>query len=220
MSRRVSPSTDQVYGLQRVTRIWGVSRATVYRHRHQPEAIERRRPGPLGAMADEELVRAIRQLLQDSPFHGEGYRKLCGQRSCPSPRSRLPVREPPLPERDPLPRPRKLASFRAGTRGQWLRRALHPRAEGKPAVGPTLRHGRGAAPGADRVQADLQPQLDRRAARLPNPSPGPSRPAWSDAHGRVSADRCLKTVDRYSPQRCGRPGAPLPQPRCRTTGRG
>ena len=78
MSRRVSPSTDQVYGLQRVTRIWGVSRATVYRHRHQPEAIERRRPGPLGAMADEELVRAIRQLLQDSPFHGEGYRS-CGQ---------------------------------------------------------------------------------------------------------------------------------------------
>jgi putative transposase len=76
MSRRVSPSTDQVYGLQRVTRIWGVSRATVYRHRHQPEASEHRRPGPLGAMADEALVRAIRQLLQDSPFHGEGYRKL------------------------------------------------------------------------------------------------------------------------------------------------
>ena len=44
MSRRVSPSTDQVYGLQRVTRIWGVSRATVYRHRHPSEAIERRRP--------------------------------------------------------------------------------------------------------------------------------------------------------------------------------
>ena len=76
MSRRVSPSTDQVYGLQRVTRIWGVSRATVYRHRHRSEVIERRRPGPLGAMADEDLVRAIRQLLQDSPFHGEGYRKL------------------------------------------------------------------------------------------------------------------------------------------------
>jgi len=76
MSRQVSPSTDRVYGLQRVARLWGVSRATVYRHRHQPEAIERRRPGPLGAMADEELVRAIRLLLQDSPFHGEGYRKL------------------------------------------------------------------------------------------------------------------------------------------------
>ena len=76
MSRQVSPSTVRVYGLQRVTQIWAVSRATVYRHRHQPEVIERRRPGPLGAMADEELVRAIRRLLQDSPFHGEGYRKL------------------------------------------------------------------------------------------------------------------------------------------------
>src|SRR3954465_15458351 len=76
MSRQVSPSRDRVYGLQRVTRIWGVSRATIYRHRHQPEALDRRRPGPLGAMADEELVRAIRRLLQDNPFHGEGYRKL------------------------------------------------------------------------------------------------------------------------------------------------
>ena len=45
MSRRVSPSTHQVYGLQRVTRIWAVSRATVYRHRQQPEASERRQPG-------------------------------------------------------------------------------------------------------------------------------------------------------------------------------
>ena len=76
MSRLVSPSTDQVYGLQRVARIWGVSRATVYRHRHQPEANERRRPGPQGAMSDGDLVAAIRQLLTDSPFHGEGYRKL------------------------------------------------------------------------------------------------------------------------------------------------
>jgi putative transposase len=75
MSRQISPSTDQVYGLQRVTRIWGVARATVYRRRRS-EAIERKRSGPLGAMADEELVRAIQRLLTDSPFHGEGYRKL------------------------------------------------------------------------------------------------------------------------------------------------
>lgn len=76
MSRLVSPATDQVYGLQRVTRIWRISRATVYRHRRRPKASERKRSGPLGAMSDEELVRAIRQLLADSPFHGEGYRKL------------------------------------------------------------------------------------------------------------------------------------------------
>src|SRR3954469_15282222 len=76
MSCQVSPSVGKIYGLQRVTRIWGVSRATIYRHRHQPEALERGQPGQIGAMADEELVRAIRQLLQGSPFHGEGYRKL------------------------------------------------------------------------------------------------------------------------------------------------
>jgi putative transposase len=74
MSRRVSPSTDQVYGLRRVTCLWGISRATVYRHRLEP--IARKKPGPLGAMSDEDLVAAIRQLLQDSPFHGEGHRKL------------------------------------------------------------------------------------------------------------------------------------------------
>jgi putative transposase len=75
VSRQVSPATERAYGLERVTRIWGVSRATVYRHR-RPAAVTRRRPGPLGAMADEALVAAIRRLLADSPFHGEGYRKL------------------------------------------------------------------------------------------------------------------------------------------------
>jgi putative transposase len=74
MSRQVSPSTERVYGLQRVTRIWGISRATIYRHRREPVA--RKRPGPQGAMADGDLAAAIRQLLTDSPFHGEGYRKL------------------------------------------------------------------------------------------------------------------------------------------------
>ena len=38
MSRRVSPSTDKVYGVERVTRLWGVSRATVYRHRRPDRA--------------------------------------------------------------------------------------------------------------------------------------------------------------------------------------
>jgi hypothetical protein len=33
MSRHVSPSTNRSYGVLRVTRLWGTSRATVYRHR-------------------------------------------------------------------------------------------------------------------------------------------------------------------------------------------
>jgi len=53
MSRRVSPATGRAYGLQRVTRIWGVARATVYRHRHGADAAHRRKPGPLGTMADQ-----------------------------------------------------------------------------------------------------------------------------------------------------------------------
>jgi transposase InsO family protein len=76
MSRQVSPSTDRVYGLQRVTRIWGVSRATLYRHRRPAGVAERKRPGPCGATSDDDLVAAIRQLLTGSPFHGEGHRKL------------------------------------------------------------------------------------------------------------------------------------------------
>ena len=50
MSRRVSPSTDQVYGLQRVARIRGVSRAAVDRHRHQP-----RRSGADGTITTERV---------------------------------------------------------------------------------------------------------------------------------------------------------------------
>ena len=34
------------------------------------------RPGPRGRMSDADLVEAIRQVLTDSPFHGEGYRKV------------------------------------------------------------------------------------------------------------------------------------------------
>src|SRR4051812_10706179 len=76
MSRQVSPSTDKIYGLQRVARLWGVSRATLYRHRRPASVAERKRPGPRGATSDDDLVAAIRELLQDSPFHGEGHRKL------------------------------------------------------------------------------------------------------------------------------------------------
>lgn len=76
MSRQVSPSTNKVYGLERVTRIWGVSRATLYRHRHRLEPVARQKPGPLGALSDDGLVAAIRRLLTASSFHGEGYRKL------------------------------------------------------------------------------------------------------------------------------------------------
>ena len=83
MSRQVSPSTSRPYGILRVTRAWGTARATVYRHRRCDAPRPRRRRGPLGPMPDEALVEAIRKLLTESPFHGEGYRKLWA--GCASP---------------------------------------------------------------------------------------------------------------------------------------
>lgn len=76
MSRQVSPVTDKPYGLARVTRVWGVARATVYRHRRPGPDRPRRRPGPVGPMADADLLEAIRAVLAASPFHGEGHRKV------------------------------------------------------------------------------------------------------------------------------------------------
>ena len=76
MSRRASPSTSRAYGILRVARLWGISRATLYRHRRCEQPGSRRRPGPVGPMPDEALVEAIRELLAASPFHGEGHRKV------------------------------------------------------------------------------------------------------------------------------------------------
>src|SRR4051812_41101842 len=64
-------------------------------------------------------------------------------------------------------------------------------------MGAALRDRRGASPGASRLQGDLQPDLDHRAARLPDTGPGPLRSARPGADGRISANWCLTTVDRY-----------------------
>jgi putative transposase len=57
-----------------VCRVLGAPRSTIYARRRvggQPG-----RPGPMPAVSDQELVRLIRQVLADSPFAGEGYRKV------------------------------------------------------------------------------------------------------------------------------------------------
>jgi len=77
MSRTASPSAGRPYGLERVCRLWGVARSTVYHQRLRalmPK--EPRRRGPLGPCGDEDLVGHVREVLEASPFHGEGYRKV------------------------------------------------------------------------------------------------------------------------------------------------
>jgi putative transposase len=79
MSGTVSPSTGRTYGLARVTQVWRLSRATVYRHRatasaEPPPGPARR--GPVGACSDAELLEHIRAQILGSRLHGEGYRKI------------------------------------------------------------------------------------------------------------------------------------------------
>ena len=81
MGQATSPSTGIRYGLARVCRVWGMARATVYWRRRASRATGRR-PGPLGACTDEDLGGQIRGVLQASPFHGEGYRKVWARLRC------------------------------------------------------------------------------------------------------------------------------------------
>jgi len=82
MSQACSMTTRRRYGLQRVCRIWQVSRSTWYAQRaasiksHDSTASSPAKRGPLGPCSDTELVNRIRGVLADSPFHGEGYRKV------------------------------------------------------------------------------------------------------------------------------------------------
>lgn len=81
MSRCASPSTGRPYGLRRVCRAFGLARSTAYSLIAREAVPPERRPtprkrGPIGAATDEELVAQIRAVLAESPFHGEGYRKV------------------------------------------------------------------------------------------------------------------------------------------------
>ncbi len=64
--------------LQVVCRVAGVSRSAAceQRRRRGTSGPPRRRPGPVGAMGDSELLAEIRDVLESSPFVGEGHRKV------------------------------------------------------------------------------------------------------------------------------------------------
>jgi putative transposase len=77
MSRACSISVRRAYGLQRVCRVWRQTRSTVYARRSSASRTAPPcRRGPVGAGSDEELVSHVRRVLEASPFHGEGYRKV------------------------------------------------------------------------------------------------------------------------------------------------
>ena len=59
-------------------RLAGVSRSAACEQRRRRSLSEppRRRPGPVGAITDAELLTQIRKVIDDSPFVGEGHRKV------------------------------------------------------------------------------------------------------------------------------------------------
>ena len=61
--------------LATVCRITGGSRSTVY-HRRARGAALGCRPGPTTAVSDDDLLEGIRTVIRDSPFAGEGHRKV------------------------------------------------------------------------------------------------------------------------------------------------
>ena len=61
------------YPLAAVCRVLGAPRSTVY---HRRARLEPRRPGPRTEVSDDQLLVLIRSVLAESPFCGEGYRKV------------------------------------------------------------------------------------------------------------------------------------------------
>lgn len=78
MSRTASPSAKHVYGAVRVLRVWELPRSTFYhrRGRAQQPLHGAQRRGPKTAWSDAELTEKIRAVIAESPFHGEGHRKV------------------------------------------------------------------------------------------------------------------------------------------------
>jgi len=76
MSRTVSPSRNQPYGVVRVTSVWNLARSTFYAARvREMQPREPNKRGPK-VHSDEELMSEIRRLLAEPVFTGEGYRKI------------------------------------------------------------------------------------------------------------------------------------------------
>lgn len=76
MSRTISPATGKAYGLKRVCLAWDVARASLYRKKAQDSEASLKKRGPKPLMEEGELLSRIRKDIKDSPFKGEGHRKV------------------------------------------------------------------------------------------------------------------------------------------------
>lgn len=71
-----SSSVQRRHPLTTVCRLWGVSRASLYRQRAARVANLPGQRGLRGVCSDADLLAAIRKVIESSPFTGERYRKV------------------------------------------------------------------------------------------------------------------------------------------------
>lgn len=78
MSREASPTTGKPYGVKRVCTTSQFPRSTLYAQEQRAASPERphAKRGPKPAYSDEQLLDLIRLDLKESPFSGEGHRKV------------------------------------------------------------------------------------------------------------------------------------------------
>lgn len=76
MRAAVSISRDDQCGLTAVCQMAGVSRSSVYAKRRDATSRTATRRGPKTQWSDTQLVEHMRKVLVESPFVGEGYRKV------------------------------------------------------------------------------------------------------------------------------------------------
>jgi transposase InsO family protein len=76
MSRQTSPSTHRPYGIARVLRVWDLPRSTFYAQRERRAEPATGRRGRTPTLDDAALLVQIRAVIAESPFHGEGHRKI------------------------------------------------------------------------------------------------------------------------------------------------
>lgn len=81
MSAVRSPAVEIVYGIERVCSAWEQSRSTYYWQVAKASAptessAPKQKRGPKTEVSDDGVLAAIRKAIEDSPFEGEGYRKI------------------------------------------------------------------------------------------------------------------------------------------------
>jgi transposase InsO family protein len=78
MSAQASPTTGKPYGVQRVCQVCEFPRSTLYAQEQRAAAPEppKAKRGPKPPCSDKELLALIRVDLEQSPFSGEGHRKV------------------------------------------------------------------------------------------------------------------------------------------------